>query len=252
MHARRVFAMTEQGQPEVVLETEDMPAGLGWLPDGRLQLVAMTSRCVLRRDDDQLALVADLSAMAPFHCNDMVIDGRGRAYVGNYGFDYDGGAETTSTNLICVEPDGEAWVVAEQLLFPNGMVVTDEGHTLVVAETFGQRLSAYTINEDGSLSDSRVWADLRPNVPDGICVDGAGAIWAADPVNNGVMRVIQGAGPVDWVPTNRPAFACALGGGDGRSLFICTAESSNPDRTLELCSGRIEAIRVDEPASGMG
>ena len=159
----------------------------------------------MRLDPGGLVEVADLSQLAPFHCNDMVVDDQGRAYVGNFGFDLDGGAEPTSTTLVCVEPDGEAWVVAEQLLFPNGMVIADGGRTLVVAESFGQRLSAYDLNADGSLANPRVWADLRPNVPDGICLDAAGGIWVADPINNGVMRVVQGAGPVDWIPTTRPA-----------------------------------------------
>jgi len=180
----------------------------------------------------------------------MVVDSQGRAYVGNFGFDLDAGAEPTSTTLVCVEPDGDAWVVAEQLLFPNGMVIADNGRTLVVAESFGQRLSAYDLNADGSLANPRVWADLRPNVPDGICLDAAGGIWVADPINNGVMRVVQAAGPVDWIPTSRGAYACALGGPDGRTLYICTAESSNPTKTLELCSGRIEAVRVDVGAPG--
>ncbi len=253
MHAHRVFNMATDGEPTIVLETEDMPAGLGWLPDGQLLVVAMVGRKLLRQDvSGTLVEVADLNRFAPFHCNDMVVDAHGRAYVGNYGFDLDAGAEATSTNLVCVEPDGEAWVVAEQLLFPNGMVIADGGRTLVVAESFGQRLSAYDLNDDGSLANPRVWADLRPNVPDGICLDAAGGIWVADPLNNGVMRVVQGAGPVDWIPTGRGAFACALGGDDGRTLYICTAESSNPKRTLELCSGRIEAVRVDIPAAELG
>ena len=160
----------------------------------------MVERKLMRLDPGGLVDVADLSDLAPFHCNDMVVDASGRAYVGNFGFDIDAGAEPTSTTLICVEPDGDAWVVVEQLLFPNGMVVTDGGHTLVVAESFGQRLSAYTIQPDGSLTDPRVWADLRPNVPDGICLDADGAIWVADPVNRGVMRVVEGAGPVGLDP----------------------------------------------------
>jgi sugar lactone lactonase YvrE len=250
MHAHRVFTMAEDGEPTIELETPDMPAGLGWLPDGRLLVVAMVSRKLQRLDPGGLVDVADLSQLAPFHCNDMVVDENGRAYVGNFGFDLDAGAEPTSTTLVCVEPDGDAWVVAEQLLFPNGMVITDGGRTLVVAESFGQRLSAYDLNADGSLANPRVWADLRPNVPDGICVDAAGGIWVADPINNGVMRVVQGAGPVDWIPTDRGAFACALGGSDGRTLFICTAESSNPAKTIELCSGRIEAVHVDVAAPG--
>jgi sugar lactone lactonase YvrE len=250
VHARRVFSMAADGEPRIELETPDMPAGLGWLPDGRLLVVAMVERKLQRLDPEGLVDVADLSPFAAFHCNDMVVDDQGRAYVGNYGFDIDAGAEATSTNLVCVEPDGEAWVVAEQLLFPNGMVIADGGRTLVVAESFGQRLSAYDLNQDGSLTNARVWADLRPNVPDGICLDAAGGIWVADPVNQGVMRVVQGAGPVDWIPTSRNPYACALGGDDGRTLYICTAESSDPGKTIELCSGRIESVHVDIGAPG--
>ena len=250
VHDRRVYAMAPDGQPEVILQSEDFVAGLGWLPDGRLQFVSMVERKLMRLDPDGATEVADLSGLAPFHCNDMVVDANGRAYIGNFGFDIDAGAEPTSTGLICVEPDGDAWIVVEQLLFPNGMVITDGGETLVVAESFGQRLSAYTMSEDGSLSNPRVWADLRPNVPDGICLDAAGGIWVADPVNRGVMRVVEGAGPVDWIPTGRPAYACALGGTDGQSLYVCTADSSDPSRTPELRSGRIETTRVDVPAAG--
>jgi len=249
MHDRKVWATTEDGHAEIVLETPDMPAGLGWLPDGRLLLVSMSERSLLRLDPGGLVTVADLSALAPFHCNDMVVDHTGRAYIGNFGFDIDGGAEPTSTTLVCVEPDGEAWVVVDQLLFPNGAVITDGGHTLVVAESFGQRLSAYSIQPDGSLTDPRVWADLRPNVPDGICLDADGAIWVADPINNGVIRVIQGAGPVDWIPTGRGAYGCVLGGADGRNLYICTAGSSNPARTVPERAGRIEVVRVDVPGA---
>jgi sugar lactone lactonase YvrE len=250
MHDRRVYAMTPDGQPEVILQSDDLVGGLGWLPDGRLLFVSMIERKLMRLDPTGATVVADLSGLANFHCNDMVVDVDGRAYIGNFGFDIDAGAEPTSTNLICVEPDGDAWVVVEQLLFPNGMVITDEGDTLVVAESFGQRLSAYAKNGDGSLANPRVWADLRPNVPDGICLDAAGGIWVADPVNRGVMRVVEGAGPVDWIPTGRPVYACALGGLDGHSLYVCTADSSDPSRTSELRSGRIEATRVDVPAAG--
>jgi sugar lactone lactonase YvrE len=247
IHDRKVWAATDDGQGEVVVTMQDMPAGLGWLPDGRLLIVSMVDRKLLRLDPAGLVEVADLSALASFHCNDMVVDALGRAYIGNFGFDMDAGAEPTSTSLVCVEPDGEAWVVVEELLFPNGSVITDDGHTIVVAESFGQRLSAYSIQPDGSLTDSRVWADLRPNVPAGICLDADGAIWVADPISGGVIRVIQGAGPVDWIPTGRGAYACVLGGEDGRTLYVCTADSSNPARTLETRTGRIDAVRVDVP-----
>jgi sugar lactone lactonase YvrE len=245
MHARRVFAMATDGEPEIVLQGEEMPGGLGWTPDGRLLVVAMAARKLQRLDPDGLVDVADLSGLTNYYCNDMVVDGNGRAYIGNCSFDQDESGQRVSTSIICVEPDGDAWVVAEQLLFPNGMVITDGGRTLVVGESYGQRLSAYDLNTDGSLANPRVWADLRPNVPDGICLDADGGIWVADPINNGVMRVVQGAGPVDWIPTSRGAYACALGGEDGRTLYVCTAETSNPRKTLDLLSGRIESVRVD-------
>jgi sugar lactone lactonase YvrE len=248
MHDRKVWSSTEDGQAEVVVTMTDMPAGLGWLPDGRMLIVSMIDRKLLRLDPQGLVAVADLSASASFHCNDMVVDTHGRAYIGNFGFDVDAGDEPTSTSLMCVEPDGEAWVVVEQLLFPNGSVITEDGGTLIVAESFGQRLSAYSIQPDGSLTESRVWADLRPNVPDGICLDSEGAIWVADPISCGLMRVVEGAGTVDWIPTGRSAYACVLGGSDGRTLFVSTADSSNPARTVESRSGRIETVRVEVPA----
>jgi len=253
MHDHRVVAMTESAQSQTVCTVEGQPAGLGFLPDGRLLVVSMTDRRLLRLEPEGLVEVVDLSGLVTSQLNDLVVDATGRAYVGNYGFDIDSGEEPTGTVLVCVEPDGDAWVVVEQLLFPNGTVITDDGATLVIAETFGQRLSAYDIDADGSLSNGRVWSDLRPNVPDGICLDADGAIWVADPVQNGVMRVIQHTGAVEWISTgNRGAFACALGGSDGQTLYICTAETSNPDRARELRTGRIEATRVDVPYAGFG
>jgi len=249
LHDHKVWSATDHGEIALVVDLADMPAGLGWTPDGQLLVVSMVDRRLLRITPEGPVMVADLSALAPFHCHDMVVDATGRAYVGNFGFDIDAGDEPTSTTLVCVDPDGDAWIVVDQLLFPNGSVITDGGHTLVVAESFGQRLSAYTIEPDGSLTHPRVWADLRPNVPDGICLDADGAIWVADPVNNGVMRVLQGAGPVDWIPTERGAYSCALGGADGRNLHVATAETSNPARTVVERSGRIELVRVDVPGA---
>jgi sugar lactone lactonase YvrE len=245
MHARRVFTMAADGEPEIVLQIDDTPGGLGWLPDGRLLVVSMSTRRLLRLDPGGLVEVADLSSLTPNYCNDMVVDAQGRAYIGNCSFARSDEGGRARTSLVCVEPDGEAWTVAEQLLFPNGMVITDGGRTLLVAETFGQRISAYDLNPDGSLANPRVWVDLRPNVPDGICLDAGGGVWVADPVNHGVMRVVQGAGPVDWIPTSRGAYACELGGEDGHVLYICTAESSRPQETLERVSGRIEAVTVE-------
>lgn len=251
MHGGRVMAIDETGQVEVICVVPRRPAGLGWLPDGGMLVVSMTDRRLMRLDGGRLVQVADLTELAPFHCNDMVVGTDGRAYVGNFGFDIDAGAEPTGTTLVCVEPTGDAWVVVDELLFPNGMVITPDGRTLIVAESFGQRLSAYDIEPDGSLGSPRIWADLRPNVPDGICLDAQGAVWVADPIHKGAMRVVKGVGSVEWISTgDRGTFACALGGPDGRTLFLCTAESSNPTRTVELQSGRIEAVQVDVPGVG--
>ncbi len=249
MHDRKVWAMTQHAQSQLICEVPGQPAGIGWLPDGTLQVVSMTDRTLWRVEKGgRLVEVADLSPFFAYNANDMVIDATGRAYIGNFGFDLSGGGEPTSTSMVCVEPDGEAWVVIEGLLFPNGAVVTPDNATLIVAESFGQRLSAYDINEDGSLANPRVWADLRPNVPDGMCLDAEGGIWVADPVSKGVMRVLEDGLITEWVSTgDRGAYACALGGSDLRTLYVCTAESSNPARTVELRSGHIEAIRVDVP-----
>jgi sugar lactone lactonase YvrE len=251
IHDHRVVVSDEEGNAETVVEVPGQPSGLGWLPDGRLLIVSMTDRRLLRFEQGQLVEVADLSELAPYHCNDMVVDRNGRAYIGNYGFDLDGGEEPTGTTLVCVEPDGEAWVVVEQMLFPNGIVVTSDNRTLIVAESFGQRLSAYDIDDDGSLGNPRIWADLRPNVPDGICLDDEGAVWVADPAHRGVMRVKEGAGAIDWISTgDRRAIACVLGGRDGRTLFICTATSTDPQKCIDARAGRIEAVEVDVPYPG--
>ena len=251
MYAHRVLEVTDEGETETVVEVPGQPSGLGWLPDGTMLVVSMTDRRLLRWDGARLHEVADLSALAPFHCNDMVVDAHGRAYIGNFGFDLDAGEEPTGTTLVCVEPDGDAWVVVEQMLFPNGMVITPDGATIIVAESFGQRLSAYEIHDDGSLANPRIWADLRPNVPDGICLDAEGAVWVADPVNRGVLRVKEGTGAVDWVSTgDTRAIACVLGGEDGRTLFICTSRSTNAQKCIEQRAGRIEATKVDVPYAG--
>jgi sugar lactone lactonase YvrE len=251
-HDGRVWAMAEEGQAEPVVAVDGRPGGLGWLPDGRLLVVSMKGRALLRLDPGGLVTVCDLSRFSPHPWNELVVDRDGRAYVGGFGHDIEAGDEPAGAPLVCVEPDGEAWVVVDRLLFPNGSVVIDEsdGRTLVVAETWGQRLSAYDLLPDGSAARPRVWADLRPNVPDGMTLDAEGAVWVADPVLNGLMRVIEGVGTVQWIPTgDRGAFACALGGSDGRTLYVCTSGTSNAARTVRERTGRIEAVRVDIPAA---
>ncbi len=248
MHDRQVMRMAKNGHVEVVINVPGQPGGIGWLPDGRMQIVSMTDQRLMRVENGRLTEVARLAPYVSSDCNDMAIHPvTGRSYIGNFGFDLEGGGDPRPTTLVCVEPEGDAWVVAENLHFPNGCVITPDGRTLIVAESFGYRLSAYAIEQDGSLSDPRVWADLQPNVPDGICLDASGAVWVADPVNEGVMRVLEGVGPVEWIPFDRGAYACELGGEDGRTLFVCTAETSVAEQTVRLHTGRIEAVEVDVP-----
>jgi sugar lactone lactonase YvrE len=251
MHAHEVMVTDLDGRRETVVEVPQQPSGLGWLPDGRLLVVSMVDRRLLRLDGGGLTEVADLTPWAGFHCNDMVVDHDGRAYVGNFGFDHYRGQPVTPARLVRVDPDGSVTVVDEHTLFPNGMVVTPDGGTLVVGETYGRRLTAWDRRPDGSLTGRRLFADLAPGVPDGICLDAEGAIWVADPRAHEVLRVLEGGEVTDRVPTGeRGAYACMLGGDDRRTLLVCTALASGPV-TAQQRAGRIEATRVPVPGAGL-
>src|SRR5262245_43304067 len=228
MHAHCVMTVDLAGRAETVVEVPGQPSGLGWLPDGRLLVVSMTDRRLLRLDAGGLTVVADLSALASFHCNDMVVDALGRAYVGNFGFDLHARAPFAPAVLVLVPSDGPPRVVAEDLAFPNGCVITPDGRTLIVGESGASRLTAFTIGPDGSLAERRVWATLGKAVPDGICLDAEGAIWVASPVGNEVLRVRAGGVVVDRVRVSTVPFACMLGGPDRRTLFVATAETHEP------------------------
>ena len=249
-HDRRVIAVTPDGSVETVVEVPAGPSGLGWLPDGRLLVVSMQDRRLLRLDPDGLREVADLTPFAPWHCNDMVVDARGRAYVGNFGFDLDAGVEPVTACIVLVEPDGAVRVAADELRFPNGTVITPDGCTLVVGESYGGCLTAFDVAPDGSLSGRRRWAKLSGAVPDGICVDAEGAIWSACPLTGRVLRVLEGGEVTDVVRvTRKGAYACMLGGPGRTTLFVCTADSSNPDHTGSR-RGAIEACAVSVPGAG--
>ncbi len=250
MHARRVMTLDPSGQTETVLSLDDEVSGLGWLPDGRLLVVSMQQRKVLRRDRDGLVLHADLATVATFHANDMLVDGRGRAYVGNFGFDLNGGAPQVSTNLALVHPDGRVEIAASDLLFPNGTVLTPDGATLIVGETFAAQLTAFDVAADGRLSNRRVWAQLERAVPDGICLDAEGAIWVASPISKGVLRVREGGEVVHRIAVEHQAYACMLGGADRRTLYLCTAATHDPAQTASN-TGRIESVLVDVPGAGL-
>ena len=252
MHDGRVCALAADGGVETIAEVAAEPSGLGWLPNGRLLVVSMQDRRLLRQEaNGALVTHAELGDLAPFHCNDMVVDGLGRAWVGNFGFDLHGGAEPRTTTLVRVDPDGRALVVAEELMFPNGTVITPDGGTLIVGESFAGRLTAFRIDDDGALRDRRVWAQLEDgHVPDGICLDADGAIWVASPTTNCCLRVQEGGEVSARVDCEAGVFACMLGGEDRRTLYLCTAGDSHPDRTVER-SGRIEALTVAVPGAGL-
>jgi sugar lactone lactonase YvrE len=250
-HDRRVVAVDESGNAERIVEVPEQPSGLGWLPDGRMLVVSMLDRRVLRLENGDLVPHADLSAVAPAQCNDMVVDGHGRAYVGNFGFDMYAGERFAETNVVAVDPDGRVWEAASGLRFPNGTVVADGGRTLVVAESMGARLTAFSIGDDGTLSDRRVWAPLDASgiAPDGICLDAEGAIWVADAFGRRCVRVAQGGAVLDEVRADRGTFACALGGAAGTTLFVCAAGTHVPSECREQRSGAVLAVEVDVPAA---
>ena len=251
MGAARVMAVDLEGRAEVVLEVAARPSGLGWLPDGRLLVVSMGDRRVLRREaGGELVVHADLAELASFDCNDMVVDGRGRAYVGNAGFDLSARPlQVRSAEIVLVTPEGEARVVDDEVVFPNGSVVTPDGSTLVVAESFGRCLTAFAIAEDGSLSDRRTFAALPGSAPDGICLDAEGAVWLADAAGSACLRVREGGEVVDRVETDRGCFACMLGGPDRRTLFLMTAEGFQGE-AIRRRTAAIEHVEVDVPGAG--
>ena len=248
MHDDRVVAVGLDGRRETIA-TLHQPSGLGWLPDGTLLIVSMVDRTVRRLAAGGLILHADLQDLATFHCNDMVVDAAGRAYVGNFGYDYEARATPTPAVLAVVHPDGRVEAAAADLLFPNGAVITPDGNTLIVAETFAHCLTAFDHQDDGTLSRRRIWADLGPIFPDGICRDAAGGVWVASPMSNEVVRVVEGGAITHRIAVTQHAIACALGGPHGRTLFICTAPALARHVVQAQRGGRIEIVEVDVPAS---
>jgi len=250
MHDGAVLAVDLEGRVERIVEVPADPSGLGWLPDGRLLVVSMRDRRLLRLDPDGLAEAADLSSVASFHCNDLVVDARGRAYVGNFGFDLHGRAPLAPAALALVHPDGRVEVAAKDLLFPNGMVITPDGRTLVVGESFGARLTAFDVGEDGGLTNRRTWAALAGGAtPDGICLDAEGAIWVASPTTNEFLRVREGGAIAARIAVDRSAIACMLGGPERRTLFLCTSRAHAPAETGAR-EARIATVEVDVPGAG--
>jgi len=249
-YSHRVIKVGLDGRAETVVEVPQQPSGLGFRPDGTLLIVSMRDRRLMRLEGTKLALVADLSALAPSHCNDMVVDGAGRAYVGNFGFDRHAGEAPRATCLVRVDPDGRASVAADELMFPNGTVIAPDGRTLIIAETYAQRLTAFDLGPDGALANRRLFAALDGIYPDGICLDAEGAVWVADARGPRVVRVLDGGRIARTIATGeRNTYACMLGGADRRTLFICTNTGSGPGMAAKR-DGRIEMIRVEVPGAG--
>ena len=250
---RAIYAVSTGGEREAVhADLDDRPSGLGWLPDGRLLVVSMEHRKVLREDGaGGLVEHADLSSIATGNCNDMVVDADGNAYVGNFGFDYETrGAAFAAADLALVRPDGRTEVAASGLRFPNGSVITPDGRTLIVGESFGAGYEAFTIREDATLGERRRWADVPGMAPDGCALDAEGAIWFADALGSRVVRVREGGEILEQVATPMPTFACMLGGDDGRTLFVLCAPSSRPDEVAGRAAGAIYVATVDVPHAG--
>jgi sugar lactone lactonase YvrE len=252
MHDHCVWQVSEDGTRHKVCEVTGRPSGLGWLPNGEMLVVSMLDRKVLKLDaNNRLADYADLSKIAPRRTNDMIVDSKGRAYVGNFGFDFEDDEALAATTLALIMPNGQTSSVGKDLVFPNGMVITADGSTLIVAETFSAQLSAFDIDEAGHPSNHRVWAKLAAGaVPDGICIDAEDAVWVASPTTGDCLRLKEGGEILDRVVTGRQAIACALGGSDGDILYISTAASTLHDECRHLRSGRIEAQQVAVPAKG--
>jgi len=259
----QVASTAMDGKPRVELQIEDRPSGLGWLPDGRLLAVAMTTQKLLRREKDgSVAVHADLKGFAKFHANDMLVDAHGNAFIGCFGFDLDtfiekegiGGlwseAGPPKAPIMRVTPDGKVSIASPDHKFPNGMALV--GSTLVVAECFIPGLTAFDLGADGSLKNRRPFATLSKDppsvVPDGICSDSEGAIWCANALGREAVRVAEGGKILERVETSEFAYSCALGGPDGRSLAIATAPSSNAHVASQAAKGKLEIARVSVPA----
>ena len=263
----KVRSMLEDGTDiRVEAEVPGQPSGLGWLPDGRLLVVSMVDRRVLRREPDgTLSVHGDLSSYATGHVNDMVVDTHGRAYVGNFGFDLMAGEPVEPAALHRVDPDGQVTQVADDLWFPNGSAITPD-NVLLVVETFGNRVSAFDLTDDGQLVNRRVWAEFGP-LPtdrgvaealaqlqvagDGACLDAEGALWIADAIGGRLVRVVEDGTITDEIDPGSPVYACALGGAAGTTLFACAAPDFHEGPRKAAREARMLATRVAVPAAAL-
>jgi sugar lactone lactonase YvrE len=241
--AQEVIAVDVNGKSEVVVRTPfGLPFCIDWLPDGRLLIVSGRENRIVRREpDESLVTHLDLHDISDQGWNEIVVDGRGNTYV-------NGGAGIALVTLDC-----SARQVAEGIAFPNGMTVTHDNTTLIIAESHGRKLTAFDIAENGSLSSRRVWADLGDGVPDGICMDAEGCVWYADVPNKRCVRVREGGEVMQTVNLDRGCFACMLGGEDDRTLFMIATEWRGMDKIPEVAQAHTgQVLTIDAPAAHMG
>jgi sugar lactone lactonase YvrE len=249
-----VFAVDTDGREQKVLTVDGQPSGLGWLPDGSLLVVSMKDHRLLRRSPSgEVSVHAEVGGLCGGPLNDLVVDAHGRAFVGNFGCDLMAREEPKPTGLIRVDPDASSALVAEDLLFPNGTVITDDGRTLIVGETYGRRYVAFTIEDDGSLAERRIWADVPSIAPDGCALDAEGHIWSADARGGRSCRLAPGGEIVEEVkaPEGLQFFACMLGGEDGRTLLLCAAPDFSERRRRRAREAVLLTTTVDVPRSGL-
>jgi sugar lactone lactonase YvrE len=251
MHGHTVNAVDLNGKLEVIAEVAAWPSGLGWLPDGRMLIVSMTDRRLLRLENGGLKVHADLSSLASALCNDMVVDATGRAYVGNFGYNFFEGEKEKSAEVILVNPDGSARVVVPEMQFPNGSVIPPDGKTIIIGESGGHRLTEFDIAADGSLVNRRVFAELGDALPDGIALDAEGAIWVAAPFTHELIRVKRGGEVTERIKRDQMPIACALGGPARRTLFLLSSDSVIPDECRQKRSARVEITEVEVPGAGL-
>jgi sugar lactone lactonase YvrE len=249
--AREIGAIDRDGDRELVARMQDMPMGIDFLPDGRLLIVSVyEGKLLCREADGSLTTYANLAVVSSKPWGDMVVDGRGNTYIGNLGFDFPGGEFAPGT-VGLVTADGSVRQVAEDLAFPNGMAVTPDSRTLIVAESYGERLTAFDIAANGSLSNQRVWATTPGDHPDGICIDAEGSVWYADVGTMRCVRLREGGEVLQTVELDRGCFACMLGGAGRKTLFIMAAEfppaSWGPEAPR---TGQILALDVDVVGAG--
>lgn len=249
--AGEILAVSAGGVREHVASAPSVPCSIGWLPGGQMLVVSGgDGRLLLAGPDGSLLPYADLHSLAPHPWNELVVDGRGNAYVNTIGFDFPEGAFAPGL-VALVTPDGVVRHVADDVAFPNGMAVTPDNATLIVAESYGNRLSAFDIGPDGTLANRRVWADLPGAYPDGICLDAEGAVWYADVPNKRCVRVREGGAVLDTIDVGLGCFACMLGGEDGTTLMIVAAEWGDEEGMAGgRRTGAVFSIDVCVPRAG--